>query len=131
MQVCKIFGSPISRSDLSHGTAIYDVTRVVWSYSIKLHTQAKKARVCGDGRPLCPEKKSMQKMYAACTSMTGLRLLIAIAAYENRILMTTDAVNAYVQSGPLAKKTYLVVDDDIPEWYYERFKNIATSRILD
>jgi len=124
MQVCKMCGSPVSRSDLLCGTEIYDVMRVVWSYLIRLHTQVKKARVCGDSRPLRPKKKSIQKTYAACTLMTGLRLLMAIAAYKNRILMVIDAVNAYAQSGPLAKKMYdLVVDDAI--------QDIATSRILD
>jgi len=36
--------------------------------------------------------------------------------------MATDAVNAYAQSGPLERTTYLVVDDAIREWYYERYK---------
>ena len=116
-----MFGSPISRSDLNRDTQ-YDIMRVVWSYLVKLHTQKKKARVCGDGRPLRPAKKCLQKTYAACASMTGIRLMLAIAAYENRIVMATDAVNTYAQSGPLEKRTYLVVDDAIREWYYQRYK---------
>ena len=36
--------------------------------------------------------------------------------------MASDAINAYAQNGPLAKTSYLVVDDAIREWYYERFK---------
>jgi len=116
-----MFGSPVSCSDLNRDTQ-YDIMRVVWSYLVKLHTQKKKGRVCGDGRPLRPAKKCLQKTYAACASMTGIRLLLAIAAYENRVVMATDAVNAYAQSGPLERTTYLVVDDAIREWYYERYK---------
>lgn len=36
--------------------------------------------------------------------------------------MVTDAINAYAQSGPLERTTYLVLDDAIREWYYERYK---------
>jgi len=36
--------------------------------------------------------------------------------------MATDAINAYAQSGPLERKTYLVIDDAIREWYCERYK---------
>ena len=48
--------------------------------------------------------------------MTGLRIIIAIAAFQNRLLFATDAVNAYAQSGPFARLTFLVVDDAIREW---------------
>ena len=54
------------------------------------------------------QRRVLHKTYAACTSMTGLRLLIGLAAYENRLLMASDAINAYAQSGPLEKTTYLV-----------------------
>jgi len=94
---------------------IDDVMQVVWSYLIKLHTQAKKAHVCGNGRPLRPAKKSLHKTYAVCTSMNGLRLLIGLAAYEHRLLMASDAINAYAQGGPLEKMMYLVADDAIQE----------------
>jgi len=103
-----MFGIPVSRSELSKGPSYYNVMQVVWSYLIQLHIQTKKARVCGNGWNLRPEKKSLHKMYAAFTSMTGLRLLIGLAAYENWFLMASDAINAYAQSGPLEKKTYRV-----------------------
>jgi len=74
-----MFGSPVSRSDLSHGSEIYSVMQVVcWSYMIKLYTRVNESRVCGDGRSLHHEKKSMGKMHIDCTSMTGLRLLVAM-----------------------------------------------------
>ena len=62
--------------------------------------------------------------------MTGLRMTTAIVAYEDRFLFATDAVNAYAQSGPYARPTFLVVDDTIREWYYERYKIILPQRSL-
>lgn len=116
-----MFGEAVLRSDLDPDTKC-NVMRVVWNYAEKLHTLMKKARVCGDGRGLRPKHKSMQKSYAACASNTGLRMHIAIAAYENRLMFATDADNAYAQSGPLDILTLLEVDDAIREWYYERYK---------
>ena len=127
MQVCKMFGSPVSRSDLSRGSEIYGVMQVVWSLLIKLYTRVNTSQVCGDGRSLRPEKKSMGKMHIDCTSMTGLRLLFAIAAYENRLMMArTDAVNANSQSGPLDMETYLVVEDAIQSGSMKFQEELAT-----
>ncbi len=63
-----------------------------------------------------------QKAYTACSSTTGMRLFLAIAAYENRIVYDLDAINAFAQSGPLDKRTFVIVDDQIRERYYARFK---------
>jgi len=62
--------------------------------------------------------------------MTGIRLLLVIVAYDNRVMMATDAINAYAQSGPLERTTYLVVDDANREWYYERNKILLSPGSL-
>lgn len=38
------------------------------------------------------------------------------------ILFSADAINAYVQSGPLSKPCFLVVDEVVWDWYLERQK---------
>ncbi len=114
-----MFGDIVRRADLEG--IEYDIIRIVWSYVEKLLTGKKKARVCGNGNPLKAVKKFFQKTYAACASMVGMRLLFAIAAYENRIVYDLDATNAFAQSGLLDKRTFLVVDEAFREWYYARF----------
>ena len=55
--------------------------------------------------------------------MTGLRVMIAFAAYKNNIyLYATDAVKTYAICGPFAYATYLVVDEAVHEWDYEQYK---------
>ncbi len=114
-----MFGDIVLRKDLVGFK--FDIIRIVWSYVEKLHTGKKKARVCGNGSPLRAPKKFFQKAYAACASMVGMRLLFAISAYEGRVVYDCDATNAYAQSGPLDKRTFLVCDDAFQEWYYARF----------
>ena len=59
--------------------------------------------------------------------MTGLRLLVAIAAYENRLMKArTDAVNTYSQSGPLEMETYLFVEDTIQSGSMKFQEELAT-----
>ena len=94
-----------------------DVIRAIWSYREKMFTNRKKARLCGNGKPLKPKKKMYHETYTACTSMFGVRLNIAIAAYKGRKPYCTDAINAYAQSGPFSKRTYLVIDKQIKEWW--------------
>ena len=87
-----------------------------------MFTNQKKAWLCGNGKPLKPKKKIHQETYMAYTSMFGVHLNIAIAAYEGRKLYCADAINSYAQSGPFSKRTHLVIDRQIKEWWDEKFK---------
>ena len=124
---CNMFGKVVMRYEIQ---GEFDVIRIVWSYVIKLLTQAKKARVCGNGKPLKPKTKMEYKTFAACTSMTGMRIEISTAAFEGRLLYAADAVNAFAQSGPLKKPCYLMVDEAFREWYYERYKIMLPANAL-
>ena len=61
MHLDKIFGKPVLKVQLGDSLD-YDVMHVVWTYNIKLHTNKKKAQICGDGRPNRPSHKSLQKL---------------------------------------------------------------------
>ena len=119
---CNMFGKVVLRYEIQGS---YDVIRIVWSYVVKLLTQALKARICGNGKPLKPKTKMEYKTFAACTSMTGMWIVISTAAFKGRLLYAADAVNAFAQSGPLEKPCYLMVDEAFREWYYERNKVIS------
>ena len=66
--------------------------------------------------------------YTTCTSIFGVRLNIAITAYEGRKLYCADAINAYTQAGPFSKRTYL------KEWWWGDAKfhtNIPVGSLLE
>ena len=55
MLKCKMFASKVTlRNDMPDGA---DVIRAIWSYREKMLTNRKKARLCGNGKPLKPKKK--------------------------------------------------------------------------
>ena len=130
MLKCNMFSSEIMlRQDLPEGA---DVSRAIWSYREKMFTNQKKVRLCGNDKPLKPKKKIHHETYTTCTSMFGVRLNIAIAAYEGRKLYCADAINAYAKSGPFLKRTYLVIDRQIKEWWDKKFKmNVPIGSLLE
>ena len=84
MLKCEMFLLTVTmQSDMPEGA---DVIRAIWLYSEKMLTNRKKARLGGNGKPFKPKKKIHHETYMACTSMFGVRLNIAIAAYEGRKL---------------------------------------------
>ncbi|GFH55451.1 hypothetical protein CTEN210_11927 [Chaetoceros tenuissimus] len=134
MQECDMFGNIVTRTSLKEQikSKSVDVIRPVWAYRIKLHTSKKKARFCGGGQHIKPKSKQEYKTYTACASASGVRLVTAIAALENRLLFTTDAKNAYAQSGPLSKACFLVVDEVFRDWYLDRFKiELAIGMLIE
>ena len=126
----QMFSSNVTlRGDMPEGS---DVIRAIWSYREKMFTNRKKARLCGNGKPLKPKKKMQHDTYTACTSMFGVRLNIAIAAYEGQKLYCADVINAYAQAGPFSKRTYLVIDRQIKEWWDAKFHtNIPVGSLLE
>ena len=134
MRECNMFGNIVTRSSLREKIQLksVDVIRPVWAYRIKLHTSKKKARFCGGGQHIKPKTKQEYKTYTACASASGVRLVTAIAALENRLLFTADAKNAYAQSGPLSKACFLVVDEVFRDWYLDRFKiELAIGMLIE
>ena len=134
MKECNMFGDIVTRRSLKEKTDSnsVDIIRPVWSYRIKLHTSKKKARFCGGGQHIKPKTKQEYKTYTACASASGVRVVTAIAALENRLLFTADAKNAYAQSGPLSKACFLVVDEVFRDWYLDRHKiELALGMLIE
>ena len=91
MLKCKMFASEITlRNDMPDGAG---VIRAIWSYREKMFINRKKARLCGNEKPLKLKKKIHHETYTACTSMFGIRLNIAIAAHEGRKIYCADTIN--------------------------------------
>ena len=113
MRADNMFGTIYPRSRLPPHS---DVMRALWTYKEKLATGEKKARICGDGRHLRVPKHDM-KIFQASATHQSFRMLCALAAYENKLIFDLDANNAFAQSGAFARRTFLLVDEVISDYF--------------
>jgi Reverse transcriptase (RNA-dependent DNA polymerase). len=110
----KMFGEPCPRPP----KAI--VLRSVWTYLLK-KDGTRKARQCGDGRPLRDDKfRRLEAIYTACVSQVGVKIFFALSALNNYIIYDLDAVNAFGQAGGLFHVVYMEIDAQYREWYFAR-----------
>jgi hypothetical protein len=93
------------------------VLRSIWSYMMKWDG-TRKARNCGDGRPLRDEHyRRLEAVYTACVSQVGVKIFFALSALLNYVIYDLDAVNAFGQAGKLFDSIYLEVDSQYKDWY--------------
>ena len=110
----RMFGDPCPRPSYAI------VLRSIWSYSMKWDG-TKKARHCGDGRPLRDDRfRRIEAIYTACVSQVGVKLFFALAALLNYVIYDLDAINAFGQAGELFQLVYLEVDQQYRDWYLNR-----------
>jgi Reverse transcriptase (RNA-dependent DNA polymerase). len=98
------------------------VLRSIWTYILK-KDGTKKARNCGDGRPLRDDKfRRLESVYTACVSQAGVKIFFATAAILNYVIYDLDAINAFGQAGELFEMVYMEVDKQYKDWYMARKK---------
>jgi hypothetical protein len=109
-----MFGDPCPRPQ----RAI--ILRSIWTYTLK-KDGTKKARNCGDGRPLRDDRyRRLESIYTACVSQTGVKIFFATAALLNYIIYDLDAINAFGQAGELYQMVYMDIDQQYRDWYLNR-----------
>ena len=92
----------------------------LWRYYFK--DGHRKARQCCDGSPrAAPFLHEVAATYASCIEQPILRLFYALCAYQNLVILTTDAVNAFANADAPTIPTYVRIDDAYAEWYYEKY----------
>lgn len=98
------------------------VLRSIWTYILK-KDGTKKARNCGDGRPLRDDRfRRLESIYTACISQAGVKIFFATAALLNYVIYDLDAINAFGQAGELYEMVYMEIDQQYREWYLDRKK---------
>ena len=96
------------------------ILRQHWNYSIKADG-TRKARNCCDGSPRAAPQLKLANTYSSCIEQPCMRLFFALCAYEGFISLKVDATNAYVNSPPPDQPTFVFIDDQYADWYFERF----------
>jgi len=81
----------------------------------------KKARHCGDGRPLRDDRfQRLEAIYTACISQVGVKLFFALAALLNYVIYDLDVINAFGQAGESFQLVYLEIDQQYRDWFHAR-----------
>lgn len=85
-------------------------------------TGVRKVRACLNGsKQAAPWLRHLVKTYASAMELPAQRLFMALSAWEARVICFHDVVNAFQQSPPPSVQCYLFVDQELQEWYHERF----------
>eukprot|EP00957_Ditylum_brightwellii_P169197 12878492-Ditylum_brightwellii.AAC.1 len=95
------------------------ILRPVWTYMVK-HDGRKKARNCCNGSVLKGKGVEYEHTYASRASQIGMKLFTTIASLHNYIIIGTNATNAYVQSPPPTEPTFMCIDDQYADWYFNK-----------
>jgi Reverse transcriptase (RNA-dependent DNA polymerase). len=81
----------------------------------------RKARNCGDGRPLRDAHyRRLEAVYTACVSQVGVKIFFALSALLNYVIYDLDAVNVFGHAGKLFHSIYLDIDQQYRDWYRNR-----------
>ena len=96
------------------------ILRQHWNYSIKADG-TRMARNCCDGSPRAAPQLKLANTYSSCIEQPCMRLFFALCAYEGFISLKVDATNAYANSPPPDQPTFVFIDDQYADWYFERF----------
>eukprot|EP00957_Ditylum_brightwellii_P148639 11316494-Ditylum_brightwellii.AAC.1 len=86
------------------------ILRSIWTNVVK-HDGKKKARNCCNGSILKCKGTKYANTYSAYASQTVMHLFTAIAAIKNYLILDANATNAYAQSPPPSKPTYMRIND--------------------
>jgi Reverse transcriptase (RNA-dependent DNA polymerase). len=107
------------------------VLRSIWSYSLKWDG-TRKARNCGDGRPLRDDHyRRLEAVYTACVSQVSVKIFFALSALLNYVIYDLDAVNTFGQAGKLLQSVYLEIDQQYKDWYLiQKKKNVPDGWVL-
>jgi Reverse transcriptase (RNA-dependent DNA polymerase) len=97
------------------------VLRQHWTYSYKADTGKRKSRNCCDGSArAAPELHAVAHTYASCIEQPCMKLFFALCAGMLMLIFKTDADNAYANSPPPGRPTFVRVDNAYAEWYLAR-----------
>ena len=110
-----MFGKPIPRPP----NAI--VLRSHWRYGIKRDGTRRPRHCCDGSKRAAPLLHRLAKTYSACVSQPVQRLFLALAAALNYLIYGGDARDAYAHSPSSTIPTYLSLDEQYIEWYFERY----------
>jgi hypothetical protein len=85
--------------------------------------ETKKARNCGDGRPLRDDRfRDWNLSTPSCISQAGVKIFFATAALMNYVIYDLDAINAFGQAGELFQLVHMEIDNQYRDWYLARKK---------
>jgi Reverse transcriptase (RNA-dependent DNA polymerase) len=91
-----------------------------WTYIFKADG-TRKARNCCDGSArAAPVLHGEAKTYASCIDQPCMRMFFALCATMDMIVYGADAANAFANSPPPSRPTFVNIDDAYWEWYKER-----------
>ena len=93
-----------------------------WAYKLK-SDGTPKARCALDGSPRQISRRNLQinKTYSACVDQVANRIFWSISSSLNNIICGIDIVNGYAHAPPPDIPTYLVIDDQYADWYFNKF----------
>eukprot|EP00957_Ditylum_brightwellii_P087530 6663386-Ditylum_brightwellii.AAC.1 len=102
----------------------------IWNYTIK-HDGRKKARNCCNGSVSKGKGVDYAYNYSSCVSQVGMKLLTAIAAWNNYLIIGADATNAFAQSPPPTEPTFMRIDYQYVDWHKHKYgKDSEQSKVL-
>ncbi len=88
-----------------------NILQMHWTYGVK-DDRTQKAHATMDGsKQAAPWLHEAVKMYASCIDQSSMKLFLAIAAVQNKIISIADTTNAFQQSPPPTKSCFLEIND--------------------
>eukprot|EP00957_Ditylum_brightwellii_P010220 772753-Ditylum_brightwellii.AAC.2 len=79
------------------------------------------ARNCCNGSVLKGKGVENAHTYSSCTSQIGMKLFNTIDSLRNYIIIGADATNAYTQSPLPTEPTFMLIDDQYTDWYFNKY----------
>ena len=70
------------------------------------------------------------KSYSACIGQMGQRIFFSLAATKIFIVMAGDATNACAQSPPPSEETFVNVNQQYIDWYFDRYGTVLDKSMV-
>ena len=107
------------------------ILRSHWQYRVKTNG-TRRSRNCCDGSPrAAPILHALAQTYASCVEQPIQRLFFALSASLGHRLYGGDAQDAYAHSPPPSVPTFVHIDDQYADWYYNKYKvKLDRSKVL-
>ncbi len=97
------------------------ILRSHWRYGVKQDGTRRPRHCCDGSKKSAPLLHRLAKTYSNCVNQPIQRLFMALAAALCYLIFGGDARDAYAHSPGSLIKTFLTIDDQYVEWYFERF----------
>ena len=123
-----MFGKPILRSSDEENIVIL---RSHWQCHVKREGLRQDRQYCDGFKRAAPLLYALSKTYSSCVEHLIQRRVFALAAEQNFLLFGGDTKDAFAHPPSPEVPTFMIIDNQYYEWYFERFKiKLDKSRVL-